>query len=60
MDIPDTNLLDYNPLVRLPALKEWDLWFSKGGASIYPYLMEFIARSKNPDYGMKETKPLFK
>ena len=27
LTVPDTNLLEYNPLVRLPDLKSWDLWF---------------------------------
>ena len=45
-DVPDTNQVAYNPLVRLPDLKSWSLWFDKGTIAVYPYITEFIARSK--------------
>lgn len=58
LNVPDTNLQEYNPMVRLPDLKAWQLWFTKGSIAVYPYITEFIARSKT-GYAMNETKPAF-
>ena len=50
--VPDTNLPSYNPLVRLPNLKAWKTWFDSGAIAVYPYITEFIARSKRgSDFG---------
>lgn len=56
--VPDTTLPIYNQLVRMPDLKSWDLWFSSGSIAIYPYITEFIARSK-AKAAMDDTTPLF-
>jgi len=56
--IPDTNLPAYNPLVRLPDLKSWKLWFDSGSIAVYPYITEFIARSKT-GYDFSNTTPEF-
>lgn len=45
-NIPDTNRVAYNPLVRKPDLFSWDLWMKKGTVGFYPAITEFIARWK--------------
>lgn len=56
---PDTNLAVFNPLLKVPDLSNWGKWFSTGSIAIYPYITEFIARSKqeNPDFA--SLNPLF-
>jgi hypothetical protein len=46
--VPDTNLDDYNVLVRTPDFKSWNQWFDSGAVGLYPYITEFIARAKSP------------
>lgn len=57
--VPDTNLPSYNPLVRLPDLTSWKLWFSSGSVAIYPYITEFIARSKMEKKDFSDKNPIF-
>jgi hypothetical protein len=55
-DVPDTTLTAYNPLVRMPDLKSWNLWFKSGSVAIMPYITEFIARAKT-DHGFGNPMP---
>lgn len=43
-DLPDTNLVAYNPLYKIPDTQNWGKWFKSGAVSLYPYIIEFIAR----------------
>jgi hypothetical protein len=44
--IPNTLLPSFNPLVKSPDITSWNMWFDSGVAGLYPYLAEFIARTK--------------
>mmetsp|Transcript_270 Transcript_270/g.475 ORF Transcript_270/g.475 Transcript_270/m.475 type:complete len:855 (-) Transcript_270:2340-4904(-) len=53
--LPDTSQPQFNTLVKTPDVKSWGQWFNSGSVALYPYLSDFIARSK----GTKEfTSPL--
>ena len=45
-DLPDTNLEAYNALYKIPDTQAWGKWFKSGAVSLYPYIVEFIAREK--------------
>jgi len=45
-EIPDTTLPPYNSMVKTPDLPSWDMWANSGTLGLYPYITEFIARSK--------------
>jgi hypothetical protein len=44
--VPDTTQPAFNPLIKVPDLTNYNLWFNSGVHGLYPYLTEFIARSK--------------
>jgi len=44
--VPDTNAEAYYEYKQSPDLEAWDQWFAEGTVQLYPYITEFIARSK--------------
>ena len=45
-DAPDTNQVAFSELLRKPDFLDWNLWMSRGGVALYPYITEFITRCK--------------
>jgi hypothetical protein len=44
--MPNTLLPSFNSLVKSPDITSWNMWFDSGVTALYPYLTEFIARTK--------------
>lgn len=48
-EIPDTNLVAYNPVVQAPDLAAWGKWFKVGVPQLYAYVSEFIGRVRTAE-----------